>query len=82
MRDLNKMEDPEVKNEFADLSAEQQRQVEQVQSMNLSNQELIETLKLMNENNETQMAEYIAVLQTIAANTAQTATNVDGITNN
>ena len=36
----------------------------------------------MNENNETQMAEYIAVLQTIAANTAQTATNVDGITNN
>ena len=82
MRDLNKMEDPEVKNEFADLSAEQQRQVEQVQSMNLSNQELIETLKLMNENNETQMTEYIAVLQTIAANTAQTATNVDGITNN
>ena len=82
MRDLNKMEDPEVKNEFADLSAEQQKQVEQVQSMNLSNQELIETLKLMNENNETQMAEYIAVLQTIAANTAQTATNVDGITNN
>ena len=82
MRDLNKMEDPEVKNEFADLSTEQQRQVEQVQSMNLSNQELIETLKLMNENNETQMAEYIAVLQTIAANTAQTATNVDGITNN
>ena len=82
MRDLNKLEDPEVKNEFADLSAEQQRQVEQVQSMNLSNQELIETLKLMNENNETQMAEYIAVLQTIAANTAQTATNVDGITNN
>jgi len=84
-RDLNKGEgvnQEAVQNEFNDLTTEQQRQVEQAKSMSLSNQELVETLKLMNENNETQMAEYIAILQQISTNTAQTATNVDGITNN
>ena len=84
-RDLTKGEgvnQEAVQSEFNDLTTEQQRQVEQAKSMSLSNQELVETLKLMNENNETQMAEYIAILQQISTNTAQTATNVDGITNN
>ena len=43
------------------------------------NQELIETLKLMNENNETQMKEYMKYYK---QSQMLKLTNVDGITNN
>jgi len=69
--------------EFEDLTEDQRAQVKMASLPGKygekTTQEIIDNLKIMTDTNEQQMAEFLEVLQAIAGNTQQTATNVERV---
>ena len=87
-RDLMRAKDIALKEmkeeEFQDLTQEQRDAVRMASLPGKDNQEkttqeIIDNLKIMTDTNEQQMAEFLEVLQAIAGNTQQTATNVERV---